>query len=126
MYGGFVDRAHDLLLCGADPSRLDFREVLSVLSSTDDKAHDISNDEKIVTNEAMQALMNMASMPWKATTHAYLYGPQFKACLASVFLVKVHLLLNNGSSFFVLMLALIDCYAYVFVQLHFTSSVLSI
>ncbi len=75
MYGGLTDRVHDLLLCGVDPSLVDLSASLSHLK----------NDEA----REMESLLRAASRPWTPSLHAYLYGPEFKACIASLCLVKV-------------------------------------
>ncbi len=75
MYGGLTDRLHDLLLCGVDPSLVDLSMCLDHLK----------NDEARET----ESLLRAASRPWTPSQHAYLYGPEFKACIASFCLVKV-------------------------------------
>jgi len=102
VYGGFIDRVHDLLLCGVDPSMID-------LNNRDDGDNDFSyfdddsscyftseDEEKIVYEGsdyrvffATESLLRAASHPWTPSHHAYLYGPEFRACIASVCLVKV-------------------------------------
>jgi hypothetical protein len=110
VYGGLVDRAHDLLLCGVDPSLVDLSMSLDQLKSgvvkddEDDKARnddgidDDDTDEEDGEEEKenhqcvyreMETLLKTASHPWNTSNHTYLYGPQFKACIASVCLVKV-------------------------------------
>ncbi len=75
MYGGLTDRVHDLLLCGVDPSLVDLSASLSHLKN--DEAREI------------ESLLRAASRPWMPSHHAFLYGPEFKACIASLCLVKV-------------------------------------
>ena len=77
MYGGLTDRVHDLLLCGVDPSLVDLSASL---------AH-LKNDE--ARESAIDSLLRAASLLWTPSHHAYLYGPEFKACIASLCLVKV-------------------------------------
>ena len=80
MYGGLIDRVHDLLLCGVDLSLVDLRTSLSHLRDKEGDA---------VTYRATEALLKAASRPWIPSHHAFLYGPEFRACIASVCLVKV-------------------------------------
>ncbi len=75
MYGGLTDRIHDLLLCGVDPSLVDLSVSLVHLN------HEEATE--------MESLLREASLPWKPSHHAYLYGPEFRACIASLCLVKV-------------------------------------
>ena len=45
-----------------------------------------------------QSLLRASSCPWTPSHHAFLYGPQFRACIASLCLVKVsdiHTILLN-------------------------------
>ncbi len=77
MYGGLVDRVHDLLLCGVDPLLVDLRTCLDQLKGN-----------RLVYGET-KALLKAASHPWIPTHHAFLHGPDFRACIASVCLVKV-------------------------------------
>jgi hypothetical protein len=77
--GGFVDRAHDLLLCGIDPYAENLDVFLSTLSDLDDGS----------CFEHVRALLNMASWAWKPSLHAYLFGHRFQVCIASLCLVKV-------------------------------------
>ena len=79
VYGGLIDRVHDLLLCGVDPSMVDLTMCLDHLKS-DDKHHVYRETE---------SLLSAASHHWKPSHHAYLYGPELRACIASVCLVKV-------------------------------------
>ncbi len=81
MYGGLIDRVHDLLLCGVDPSLVDLSTCLAQLKSEE-------GDVQHVYRETA-AFIRAASRPWKPSHHAYLYGPEFRACIASVCLVKV-------------------------------------
>ncbi len=83
MYAGLIDRVHDLLLCGVDPSMVDLSMCLTHLQREEG---DLKSCREI------EALIRAASRPWTPSRHAYLYGPQFKACIASVCLVKVHYL----------------------------------
>ncbi len=80
MYGGLVDRVHDLLLCGIDPSLVDLRTCLDHLQS--------EKSDSLVHRDT-EALIRAASLPWIPSHHAFLYGPEFRACIASVWLVKV-------------------------------------
>ena len=80
MYGGLIDRVHDLLLCGVDPSLVDLSPCLS---------HLLSEDGGTVVYRETEALLKAASRPWIPTHHAFLYGPEFKSCIASLCLVKV-------------------------------------
>ncbi len=125
MYGGLVDRVHDLLLCGVDPSMVDLNVCLDQLISDvvkddeDGKAHsddgidDDDNDEEDHEEEKecdevkenhqsvsreMETLLKTASHPWNISNHIYLYGPEFKACIASVCLVKVTSMYIVGST----------------------------
>ncbi len=75
VYGGLTDRVHDLLLCGVDPSLDELSASLSHLKNDEDREID--------------SLLQAASRPWTPSHHAYLYGPEFKACIASICLVKV-------------------------------------
>ncbi len=80
MYGGLIDRVHDLLLCGIDPSMVDLSMCLSHLQGKEGDSNVYRETE---------ALIRAASHPWTPSRHAYLYGPEFRACIASVCLVKV-------------------------------------
>ncbi len=82
MYGGLVDRVHDLLLCGVDPSMVDLRTCMDHLQS--------GEGDSFVYRDT-ESLLKAASRPWVPSHHAYLYGPEFRACIASVCLVKVHI-----------------------------------
>jgi hypothetical protein len=77
VYGGLVDRVHDLLLCGLDPSQVDLSISPSILSQND-----------FLLFQETHALLQ-ASIQWMPARHAFLFGPQFKACIASLCLVKV-------------------------------------
>ena len=79
MYGGLIDRVHDLLLCGVDPYLVDLSTCLARLESFD-HVHVIRE---------MDSLLRAASHPWTPSHHAFLYGTQFKTCIASLCLVKV-------------------------------------
>ncbi len=81
MYGGLIDRVHDLLLCGVDPSLVDLSVCLTHLKSNEARDHRVY--------EETEALFRASSIPWNPTHHAFLYGPQFKECIASLCLVKV-------------------------------------
>ncbi len=83
MYGGLIDRVHDLLLCGVDPTLIDLSTCLSNLKS--EEGHDVYSYQ----NQETDVLIRAASLPWTPSHHAYLYGSDFKASIASVFLVKV-------------------------------------
>ncbi len=78
MLGGLSDRAHDLVLCGVDPSHMDLRECLSALRDQDEARHG-----------EMSQLIRMASRHWRPSLHAYMYGPEFQACISAVCHVKV-------------------------------------
>ena len=80
MYGGLIDRVHDLVLCGVDPSMVDLNVCLSHLQS--------GEGDSFVYRET-EALLQASSLPWTPSHYAFLYGPEFKACIASVCLVKV-------------------------------------
>jgi hypothetical protein len=80
VYGGLIDRVHDLLLCGVDPSLVDLSMCLDHLKSNDQG-----------TYQEIESLLRAASLPWTSSHHAFLYGPEFKACIASVSLVKVQI-----------------------------------
>ena len=80
MYGGLIDRVHDLLLCGVDPSLIDLGMCLDHLSD--------NGSDKHVYRET-ESLLRAASHHWTPSHHAYLYGSEFRACIASVCLVKV-------------------------------------
>ncbi len=81
MYGGLIDRVHDLLLCGVDPSLVDLRNCLSRLTRSQRDGGAVDRD--------MESLLKAASLPWTPSHHPYLYGPEFKACITSLCLVKV-------------------------------------
>ncbi len=109
MYGGLVDRVHDLLLCGVDPCMVDLSTCLDQLKSgvvqddaddTDDEEDDEEDDteekerDEVKENHQsvcreMETLLKTASHLWNTSNHIYLYGPEFKACIASLCLVKV-------------------------------------
>ncbi len=80
MYGGLIDRVHDLMLCGVDPSMVDLSANLS---------HPLSEDGDSLAYRDTEALLKAESRPWKPSHHAFLYGPEFRSCIASVCLVKV-------------------------------------
>ncbi len=81
MYGGLVDRVHDLLLCGVDPHEVDLR------GDKDD------GDVTSPVHREMDALLIAASRhdsrAWRPSCHAFSYGPPFRSCMASLCLVKV-------------------------------------
>ncbi len=80
MYAGLIDRVHDLLLCGIDPSMVDLSMCLSHLQR---------EEGDLNVYRETEALIRAASRPWTPSRHASMYGPQFKACIASLCLVKV-------------------------------------
>ncbi len=80
MYGGLIDRVHDFLLCGVDPSLVDLRSCL---------AHLKSEEGGLLAHRETEALLRAASRPWTPSHHAFLYGAEFRACIASLCLVKV-------------------------------------
>jgi hypothetical protein len=82
VYGGFVDRVHDLLLCGVDPHVADLTARLSSLRGDKD-------DDTILIYREMDALLIASSRAWRPSCHAFLYGPQFQACIALLCTVKV-------------------------------------
>ena len=82
MYGGLIDRLHDLLLCGVDPSMVDLSMCISYLQSEEGDSHAYRETE---------ALMRAVSHPWIPSHHAFMYGPEFRACITSVCLVKVNI-----------------------------------
>ena len=84
MYGGLIDRVHDLLLCGVDPCLVDLGKCLTHL-----RGNELGQDPHVHVYEETKALLRASSIPWEPSHHAFLYGPQFKACIASVCLVKV-------------------------------------
>ncbi len=88
MYGGLIDRLHDLLLCGVDPSMVDLSTCLEHL-----KSNDKSTGQHVYRET--KSLLKAASLPWTPSHHAFLYGPKFKACIASVSLVKVRFLFTS-------------------------------
>ena len=85
VYGGLIDRVHDLLLCGVDPSLVDLSICLS---------HPLSEEDNMYLHQETEALIRAASRPWKPSYHAFLYGPEFRACIASLCLVKVMRILH--------------------------------
>ncbi len=104
MYGGLIDRVHDLLLGGVDPSLVDLSVCLDQLKSdvvqddADDNDEEDHEEEKECDEEKenhqsvyreMETLLKTALHPWNTSNHIYLYGPEFKACISSVCLVKV-------------------------------------
>ena len=80
MYGGLIDRVHDLLLCGVDPSMVDLSMCLARLKSETGYMRVYRDTE---------ALLRVIFHHWIPAHHAFLYGPDFRACIASVCLVKV-------------------------------------
>jgi hypothetical protein len=80
VYGGLVDRVHDLLLCGVDPFLVDLSPLLS---------HVQGEEGDLLAHQETETLIGAASHPWIPSHHAYLFGPEFRACIASVCLVKV-------------------------------------
>ena len=84
MYGGLTDRVHDLLLCGIDPSLVDLSPCLDHLKREGSDGHAFCRET--------EALIKAASRPWKPSDLAFLYGPEFRACIASLCLVKVKIL----------------------------------
>ncbi len=87
MFGGLVDRVHDLLLCGVDPFLVDLSMCLDQLKSEEGDSNSCQETE---------ILIRAASRPWILSHHAFLYGPEFRACIASVCLVKVKCLSPTG------------------------------
>jgi hypothetical protein len=83
VYGGLNDRVHDLLLCGVDSSMVDLSMSISHLQSEEGDLH---------IYREIEALIRAASRPWTPSHHAYLYGSEFKACIASLCLVKVEIM----------------------------------
>ncbi len=84
MYGGLIDRVHDLLLCGVDPSMADLSKCLAHL-----KSDQYDKDDQDVYR-GMESLLRVAcTIPWMPSHHAFMYGPHFRACIASLCLVKV-------------------------------------
>ncbi len=81
MYGGLIDRVHDLLLCGVDPSLVDLSVSLE----------DLKSDAKVdhLAFREMESLLRASSHPWEPSRHVFLFGSQLKACIASLCLVKV-------------------------------------
>ena len=71
VYGGLIDRVHDLLLCGVDPSMVDLSMCL---------AHLQSNESDFIRDLVKSSISSLDPI---------LYGPEFRACIASVCLVKV-------------------------------------
>jgi hypothetical protein len=72
---------HDLLLCGVDSSMVDLRKCLARLKSASQRVY-----------REMEALLRVVFHHWIPAHHAFLYGPDFRACIASVCLVKVRCL----------------------------------
>ncbi len=87
MCGGLNDRVHDLLLCGIDPSMVDLGTCLAHLQSEEGNSH---------ARRETEALIRAASHPWKPSHHSYYHGPEFKACIASLCLVKVKIMHQVG------------------------------
>ena len=89
-----IDRVHDLLLCGADP-----------ISCKCDHNPDMISCKCDHNPDAMRFIYN-ALRPWTPERHAYLYGPGLKACIFSMFLVKVfsraHRLFSCDFHYFIL------------------------
>jgi hypothetical protein len=56
----------------------------------------VKQSDKRVYGEA-ESLLRAASLPWIPTHHAYLYGSKFRACIASVCLVKVLLFCRESA-----------------------------
>ena len=83
MCGGLNDRVHDLLLCGIDPSVTDLSACLAHLQSEEGNSH---------ARRETEALIRAASRPWTPSHHVYLYGPELRACIASLCLVKVEIM----------------------------------
>jgi hypothetical protein len=81
VYAGLIHRVHDLLLCGVDPSMVDLSMCISHLQR---------EDVDLQSSRETEALIRAASRPWTPSRHAFLYGPELKACIASLSLVKVH------------------------------------
>jgi hypothetical protein len=82
VYGGLIDRVHDLLLCGVDPCHVDLSMCLARLK--DETGYSLVYGET-------ESLIRAAFCPWIPSHHAFLYGPEFRACIASLCLVKVHI-----------------------------------
>ncbi len=78
MYGGLIDRVHDFLLCGVDPSMVDLSMCLARLKSASPRVY-----------RDTDALLRVVFHHWIPAHHAFLYGPEFRACIASMCLVKV-------------------------------------
>ncbi len=122
-----MDRVHDLLLCGIDPSLVDLSMCLVRVEQDDDDDDDDYEDEDDddddedyeddedseddddyeddedgddvrggdnddvdpPVDQEIEFLLRVSSLPWRPSRHAFLYGPQFRACIASLCLVKV-------------------------------------
>ncbi len=84
MYGGMIDRVHDLLLCGVDPSLVDLSASLTLRDEfyPNDNGHHLDLLD-------VERLLSVSACSWKPSHHAFLYGSEFKACIASLCLVKV-------------------------------------
>jgi hypothetical protein len=82
VHGGFIDRVHDLLLCGVDPSLVDLSKCLDHLKSNH------KGSDRHVYQET-ESLLRASSLHWTPSSHTFVYGPNFKASIASVFLAKV-------------------------------------
>ena len=100
VYGGLVDRVHDLLLCGVDPSLVDL-SICAQRPDNDADSEEDSSDEEDSTydkdvwrspydDQQTEVLLKATAFPWKPKHHAFLYGPQFRACIASLCLIKVN------------------------------------
>jgi hypothetical protein len=93
VYGGLVDRVHDFLLCGVDPSLvclgprfyLDYNLV-----------HLLYEGCVCIGYRETNELLKAASRPWIPSHHAFLYGPEFRASIASVCLAKVLWVYRTG------------------------------
>jgi hypothetical protein len=83
-----IDRVHDLLLCGVDPSMVDLSTCIDHLQGEE--------CDSLVYGET-EPLLKAASRPWIPSHHTYLYGPEFRACIARVCLVKVKYRLDLAS-----------------------------
>ncbi len=101
--GGSLDRVHDLLLCGLDPSHacsldkcvafLQRREADMLIQRNARQSFFIKKrkDDVLIEDhhKDMVGILRFSGHCWATSRHAYMYGPQFQACITSVSSVQV-------------------------------------
>ena len=94
-YIKYKKKYHELKKLYGGLNKLDFEEDDYEEDEEDErddeeerKPEDVEKHHDCVYRET-EGLLRAASHPWTPSHHAFLYGPDFKACIASLCLVKV-------------------------------------